>query len=64
MTTLKKYLILAAMSMFLFAPDLSDASVIDAGSVRVTNVTPVQFSVVWGGAEPATLREALKRSSS
>ncbi|GAG10234.1 unnamed protein product, partial [marine sediment metagenome] len=50
MTTLKKYLILAAMSMFLFAPDLSDASVIDAGSVRVTNVTPVQFSVVWGGA--------------
>jgi hypothetical protein len=54
MTTLKKYFAFVALSMFLLTPGLSDASIIDTNSVRVTDVTPVQFAVVWGTSEPAT----------
>jgi len=54
MTTLKKYFAFVAMSMFLLTPCLSNANIVDVNSVWVTDVTPVQFSVVWGTSEPAT----------
>jgi hypothetical protein len=54
MMTLKKYLAVLAVGLLLFLPCLSEASIIDANSVWVTDVTPVQFSVVWGTSEPAT----------
>jgi hypothetical protein len=49
-----KYLALFTLSLLLFIPGPSDASIIIADSVQVTDVTPVQFSVVWGTVEPAT----------
>jgi hypothetical protein len=54
MATLKKYIVLMAVGLLLFLPCLSEASIIDTNSVWVTDVTPVQFSVVWGTSEPAT----------
>ena len=35
-------------------PSHTDAGVIDVNMVWVTDVTPVQFAVVWGTSEPAT----------
>ena len=49
-----KYLALFTLSLLLLIPGPSDASIIIAASVQVTDVTPVQFSVVWGTVEPAT----------
>ena len=49
-----KYLALFTLSLLLCMPSTSDANVIIADSVQVTDVTPVQFSVVWGTVEPAT----------
>jgi hypothetical protein len=49
-----KYLISLALSLSLFIPGFSDASIIMADSVHVTDVTPVTFSVVWATSEPAT----------
>jgi hypothetical protein len=54
LATLKKYLILFVLGVAIFIPSLSGADIIDTGSVWVTDVTPVQFSVVWGTSEPAT----------
>ena len=54
MTTLNKYLFLFVLSVGLIVPGVSYGGVIDVNSVRVTDVTPVQFSVVWGSMEPAT----------
>jgi len=53
MATLKKYLSLFVLSLALLVPGISDASIIDTNSVWVTDVTPVQFAVVWGTSEPA-----------
>ena len=52
--TLKKYLVLFVLSMALLVPSVSEAWIVDVNSVRVTDVTPLQFSVVWGTSEPAT----------
>ena len=52
--TFKRYLAVLAVGLLLFLPCLSEASIIDTNSVWVTDVTPVQFSVVWGTSEPAT----------
>jgi hypothetical protein len=49
-----KYFVLLVLGVCLFVPSVSNASIIDVNSVRVTDVTPVQFSVVWGALEPAT----------
>jgi hypothetical protein len=49
-----RYIVLLVLSLFLFIPSLSGANIIDTGSVWVTDVTPVQFAVVWGTLEPAT----------
>ena len=49
-----KYLISLALSLSLFIPGFSDASIVIADSVQVTDVTPVTFSVVWATSEPAT----------
>ena len=55
MTVLRRHLVLLILiSLGLIAPCLSYGSVIIADSVRVTDVTPVQFAVVWGTLEPAT----------
>ena len=54
MTTLKKNLSLFLLSLALLLPRVCVAGIIDEGSVRVTDVTPVQFSVVWGTSEAAT----------
>jgi hypothetical protein len=54
MTKLQRYLAILLLGMGLLAPGMSDASIIDTNSVWVTDVTPVQFSVVWGTSEPAT----------
>jgi len=54
MMTFKRYLAVLAVGLLLFLPCLSEASIIDTNSVWVTDVTPVQFSVVWGTSEPAT----------
>jgi hypothetical protein len=48
-----KYFALLAVGLLLFLPCLSEASIVDVNSVWVTDVTPVQFSVVWGTSEPA-----------
>jgi hypothetical protein len=49
-----KYLPLLVLGVCLLVPDISGAGIVDVNSVRVTDVTPVQFSVVWGTSEPAT----------
>ena len=54
MTTLKKYLSLFVLSLALLVPSVCVAGIIDEGSVRVTDVTTVQFAVVWGTSEAAT----------
>ena len=54
MMTLRKYLAVLAVGLLLFLPCPTEASIIDTNSVWVTDVTPVQFSVVWGTSEPAT----------
>ena len=54
MTTLKKYLSLFLLSLALLVPSVCVAGIIDEGSVRVTDVTTVQFAVVWGTSEAAT----------
>ena len=54
MVTLKRYLFLFVLGITLFIPSLSGAGIIDVNSVRVVDVTPVQFAVVWGTSEPAT----------
>jgi hypothetical protein len=54
MTTLKKYLSLFVLILALLVPRVSVSGMIDESSVQVTDVTPVQFSVVWGTSEAAT----------
>ena len=55
MTVLRRHLVLLILiSLGLIVPGLSYGSVIIADSVQVTDVTTVQFSVVWGAIEPAT----------
>lgn len=54
MATIKKYLSLFVLSMSLLVPCLSNAEIVDVNSVRVTDVRPAHFSVVWGTSEPAT----------
>jgi hypothetical protein len=54
MTMLRKYLLFFVLGTVLLVPGVSGAGIIDVSSVRVTDVTPVQFSVVWGTIEPAT----------
>ncbi len=49
-----KYLVFLALSLSLFIPGFSNASIIVADSVQVTDVTPVKFCVVWATSEPAT----------
>jgi hypothetical protein len=49
-----KYLPLLVLGVCLLVPDISGAGIVDVNSVRVTDVTPVQFAVVWGTSEPAT----------
>jgi hypothetical protein len=49
-----KYLAFLALSLSLFIPGFSNASVIVSDSVQVTDVTPVTFCVVWATSEPAT----------
>ena len=53
-TRLKYIVLLLVLGVGLFVPGFSNASIIDVNSVQVTDVTPVQFSVVWGTSEPAT----------
>jgi hypothetical protein len=48
-----QYLILLVLSVSLLVPNVSEADIIDVNSVRVVDVTPVQFAVVWGTSEPA-----------
>jgi hypothetical protein len=49
-----KYLPFLVLGVSLLLPNVSDADIIDVNSVWVTDVTPVQFAVVWGTSEPAT----------
>ena len=54
MTRLRIYFALLAVSLGLFVPGYSDASIIIADTIKITDVTPVHFSVVWATSEPAT----------
>ena len=54
MVTLKKYLCLFVLTLALLMPGVSGAGIVDVNSVRVSDVTPVQFAVIWGTSEPAT----------
>ena len=45
--------ILLALVICMVVPLVSEAGIIDTASLRVTDVTPVQFKVVWATAEPA-----------
>ena len=53
MTTLNKYLFLFVLSVSLLVPSVGNAQIVDVNSVRVTDVRPASFSVVWGTTEPA-----------
>jgi hypothetical protein len=48
-----KYLSLFVLGVCLLVPGVSGAGIVDVNSVRVVDVTPVQFAVVWGTSEPA-----------
>lgn len=54
MARLRTYFALLVLSLGLFVPGLSDASIIIADTVKITDVTPVHFSVIWATSEPAT----------
>ena len=47
-------IIFLAVTACLLTHGLSAAAIVDGSSVRVTDVTPVQFAVVWTTSEPAT----------
>jgi len=54
MTTLNKYLFLFVIGVSLLVPSVGNTDIVDVNSVRVTDVRPANFSVVWGTTEPAT----------
>ena len=54
MAKLQRYLAILLLGMGLLAPGLGEADIIDVNSVWVTDVTPVQISVVGGTSKTAT----------